>query len=291
MKQNRYLPFGYRILKGRLTVHENEAEAVKQIYEDYLSGMSYQSIAEKMSASGIAYKSDSPLWNKHMVKRVLENSRYTGQKGFPNIIEDSSFQVAAEIIQQKNQGQPLSKELDVIRKKLYCFHCGSKYERDGRNTKYESWCCKTEGRKGWRISDQVLLDSICAAMNTVIAQPELLGRVERHLCELSLDVTKLNNQINRELEKAEVDSDYVKLLILNCAAEKYASCKDCETAYLTEQLKERYRSHPLLTEFDPVFFDETIKHVLMDQDGTVHLEMMNQQLIHPETMERSKQLC
>ena len=291
MRQNRYLPFGYRIVNGVLTIDETEAGAVRHIYADYLSGQSYQSIAAKMSAGAVPYKADSPVWNKHMVKRILENSKYTGEKGFPAVIEPDHYQAVFKIIQQKNICQPLPEELNIIRKKLYCFDCGSKYERDGRNPEYESWCCKAEGRTGRRISDKILLESICTALNTVIAQPGLLGQPERRPYEPSLDVTKLNNQINRELEKTEVDSDFVKLLIFNCAAEKYASCSDCDGAYLTEQLGERFETHPPLTEFDPALFEETVKQVLLEPDGTAHLKLINNQIIDTNTMERSTPIC
>jgi len=291
MKQNRYLSFGYRIVNGVLTIDETEAEAVRHIYADYLSGQSYKSIATKMTAGAVPYKADSPAWNKHMVKRILENPRYTGEKGFPAVIEPDRYHAVSEIIQQKNICQPLSEELNIIRKKLYCFNCGSKYERDGRSAKYESWCCKAEGRTGRRISDEILLESICTALNTVIAQPGLLGQRERRPHEPSLDVTKLNNQINRELEKTEVDSDYVKLLIFNCAAEKYAFCGDCDGAYLTEQLRERFQNHPPLTEFDPMLFEETVKKVLLEPDGTAHLKLINNQIIDTNTMERSIPIC
>ncbi|MGX8710937.1 MAG: recombinase family protein [bacterium] len=291
MKQNRYLPFGYCIVNGVLAINETEAEAVKCIYADYLSGLSYKSIAAKMSAGAVPYKADSPAWNKHMVKRILENPRYIGEKGFPAVIEPDCYQAVSEIIQQKNICQPLSEELNIIRKKLYCFHCGSRYERDGRNPEYESWCCKAEGRKGRRISDEILLESVCTAMNTVIAQPGLLGQHERRTYGPSLDVTKLNNQINRELEKAEVDSDYVKLLIFSCAAEKYASCGNCDGAYLTEQLRERFETHPPLTEFDPALFEKTVKQVLLEPDGTAHLKLINNQIIETNTTERSTPIC
>lgn len=291
MKQNRYLPFGYRIVNGVLTINETEAEAVRRIYADYLSGQSYQSIAVKMSAGAVPYKADSPAWNKHMVKRILGNPRYTGKKGFPALIEPDCYQAVSEIIQQKNICPPLSEELNIIRKKLYCFNCGSKYERDGRNPEYESWCCKAEGRTGRRISGEILLESVCTALNAVIAQPGLLGQRERFPHEPSLDVTKLNNQINRELEKTEVDSDYVKLLIFNCAAEKYASCGDCEREYLTEQLRGRFQNHSLLTEFDPALFEETVKQVLLEPDGTAHLKLINNQIIDTNTTERSKPIC
>lgn len=291
MKQNRYLPFGYQIVNGVLAINETEAEAVRHIYADYLSGQSYQSIASKMSAGAVPYKTDSPVWNKHMIKRILENPRYTGEKGFPVVIEPDCYQVISEIIQQKNICQPLHEELNIIRKKLYCFNCGNKYERDGRNPKYESWCCKAERRTERRISDEILLESVCTTLNTVIAQPELLGHGERRPYEPSLDITKLNNQINRELEKTEVDSNYVKLLIFNCAAEKYASYGDCESEYLTEQLRERFQKHPPLTEFDPTLFEETVKQVLLEPDGTAHLKLINNQIIDTNTMERSTLIC
>jgi hypothetical protein len=291
MKKNRYLLFGYSIVNGVLTINESEAEAVRRIYSDYLSGLSYKSIATKMSAGAIPYKADSPVWNKHMVKRILENPRYTGEKGFPALIGPECYQTVSEIIQKKNTCQHLSEGLNLIRKKLYCFGCGSKYERDGRSAKYESWCCKAEGRTGRRISDEILLESICTALNTVITQPELLGQPEHHPYESSLDVTKLNNQINRELEKTEVDSDYVKLLIFNCAAEKYASCGDCESEYLTEQLRGRFQNQPPLTEFDPALFEATVKQVLLEPDGTAHLKLINNQIIDTNTTERSASIC
>lgn len=291
MKQNRYLPFGYRIVNGALAINEIEAEAVRHIYADYLSGQSYQSIAAKMSAGAVPYKTDSSVWNKHMVKRILENSRYTGEKGFPVVIEPDCYHAISEIIQQKNICQPISEKLSIIRKKLYCFNCGSRYERDGRNPEYESWCCKAEGRIGRRISDEILLESICTALNNVIAQSGLLGQRERPPYETSLDVTKLNNQINRELEKTEVDSDYVKLLIFNCTAEKYAFCSDYENEYLTEQLLQRFQNQPPLTEFDPALFEETVKKVLLEPDGTAHLKLINNKIIDTNTTERSTPIC
>ncbi|HCM24841.1 MAG TPA: recombinase [Ruminococcaceae bacterium] len=291
MKQNRYLPFGYRIANGALTAEKNEAEVVRQIYADYLSGLSYQSIAAKLSAGTVPYKADSMAWNKHMVKRILENPRYTSEKGFPPLIDPESYLAVSEIIQKKNACQPLSGELSLIRQRLYCYNCGSRYERDGRNPKYESWHCKAEGRTGRRVSDKILLESICTVLNTIIAQPGLLEPRECRPYEPSLDVTKLNNQINRELEKTEVDSDYVKLLIFNCAAEKYASCVDCGSESLTELLRERFQNHPPLTAVDPALFEETIKQVLMEPDGTAHLKLINNQIIDSITTERSTPKC
>ena len=122
---------------------------------------------------------------------------------------------------------------------------------------------RPRGAQGGTFRTKFCWRAICTALNTIIAQPGLLEPRERRLYEPSLDVTKLNNQINRELEKTEVDSDYVKLLIFNCAAEKYATYSDCDGEYFTEQLQKRFQSQPPLAEFDSALFEETVKQVLL----------------------------
>lgn len=91
MAKNRYLPFGYCIRNGEYTVHEQEAEYIRMIYLAYVAGASYQSLAVKMQESGVRYHTDSSDWNKHMVKRILENERYTGTAEFPAILSKELF--------------------------------------------------------------------------------------------------------------------------------------------------------------------------------------------------------
>ena len=50
----------------------------KHIY--HLSGrLSYQALADRMNADNIPFSQESPLWNKHKIKRMLENSRLPGK--------------------------------------------------------------------------------------------------------------------------------------------------------------------------------------------------------------------
>lgn len=281
MKKNRYLPFGYHIQNGALCIHETEGNAVRHIYADYQSGMSYRAIAEKMSASGIRYKEDSTDWNKHMIKRILENPRYCGADNFPAIIPASVSGAVAALVGQKTQVERVSDALDSIRRKAICGACGAKYTRDGRNSKYEAWCCAAEGRiTPKRISDQALLDGVTAALNALIAEPNKLELSSKHPYEYSLDVTRLGNQINRELEKAEVDSDYLKLLIFSHAAAKYETCNEQETAYLTRQLLAIFTAQQPLESFSPQLFEDTVKQVVIDPDGGIHLRMKNEKLIY-----------
>ncbi len=284
MKKNRYLPFGYHIQNGVLCIHEAEAAVVRQVFEDYQAGMSYRRIAESLTAKGVPYMENRTDWNKHMVKRMLENSRYCGRDDFPPIIPADTFGAVTALIEQKSQGEPLSEELDSIRSKAICGVCGAKYTRDGRSKNYEAWCCSAEGRiTPKRITDQALLNSVTAILNTIILEPSLLELPSPHRENYSLDVARMENQINRELEKSEVDSDYTKLLIFGCAAAKYEVCADTEPEYLTRRLLEIFEKQPPLDAFSIQLFEDTVKLVVIDADGGLWLRMINGKLIQNQS--------
>lgn len=283
MKKNRYLPFGYHIQNGVMCIHETEAAVVRQVFEDYQAGMSYRQIAESLTAKGVLYMENRTGWNKHIVKRMLENSRYCGSDNFPPIIPTDTFGVVAALIGQKSQWEPLSEELDSIRSKAICGACGAKYKRDGRSKNYEAWCCSAEGRiTPKRITDQALLESVTAILNTIISNPNLLELPSPHREHYSLDVARTENQINRELEKSEVDSDYIKLLIFGCATAKYETCADTEPEYLTRRLLAIFEGQSPLEAFSIRLFEDAVKQVVVDADGSLWLRMINGKLIGKE---------
>ena len=99
MLKNRNIPFGYCIVNGKYALNAAEADAVKQIFEQYISGKSLKTIAAEMQ---ISYNSGKLDWNKNMVCRVLENTKYIGEGGFPKIISDEDFKRTAEIKAERN---------------------------------------------------------------------------------------------------------------------------------------------------------------------------------------------
>lgn len=86
MKKNRTIPFGYEMRGGEIQMNLIEAKAVQTIFESYLQGFSLSDIAQYMSEKGIPYHETSLTWNKNMVKRILENERYTGTEDFLPLI-------------------------------------------------------------------------------------------------------------------------------------------------------------------------------------------------------------
>ena len=94
MAWQRKTPFGYQIQNGRITCHPEEAESVRYIFSHYLLGSSYNQIADEMAQQGVRYHQHTAQWNKHMVKRILENERYLGLDGYPRLIADEEFLAA-----------------------------------------------------------------------------------------------------------------------------------------------------------------------------------------------------
>lgn len=101
MARNRYLPFGYRLENGEIVICPAEAECVESAYITYADGATYAIIAQTLGTSGIRYHADTPLWNKQMIKRILENERYTGTDGYPAIIQRELFDKVATIRAEK----------------------------------------------------------------------------------------------------------------------------------------------------------------------------------------------
>ena len=99
MLKNRNIPFGYCMVNGQYAINENEAEAVKKIFADYIDGKSLKTIAAEMQ---IPYNSGKVVWNKNMVCRVLENSKYLGENGYPQIVTVEEFNQAARIKAERN---------------------------------------------------------------------------------------------------------------------------------------------------------------------------------------------
>lgn len=88
---NRKNLYGYCIEKGELTVVPREADTVKRIARLYIAGASYQAIADSLNTAGTPFSPEAPLWDKHKVKRLLENPRYIGEDGYPPILDGTTF--------------------------------------------------------------------------------------------------------------------------------------------------------------------------------------------------------
>ena len=83
---NRKQPFGYRMTLGEITIQPEEAELVRFIFQGYSTGATLGELTKALCRQEIPYY-EGRTWNKNMVSRILEDSRY---------IEPEQLRTAAE---------------------------------------------------------------------------------------------------------------------------------------------------------------------------------------------------
>jgi len=292
MKQ-RYIPFGYRLSGGSIITHDTEAKLVLMIFKRYLAGESYSQIAAALDASGVPYSEGASNWNKNMVGRILQNRKYIGGNGYPPLVADEDFQQSALLQQMKYTRKDIrtSPEIAALKRKTVCGECGARYERIIDNRFGERWKCKNTGcLPTVKITDAHLTARVISLLNRMIQNPQEIqiptAEVEPH----NLEITRLSNEINRELDKPDCNEDYARTLIMVRAALQYEHCPDALLPEKAKKIKEKLENNTPIAELDDELFLQTVDTVIIHPDGIVSLKLISGQMIQ-NTEERSNQRC
>lgn len=155
-------PWGFRLDGKSLAVHEDEAEIVRRIFLEYLSGRNPREIAEILNAEDTSGR----IWKYKAVDYILQNERYAGnallQKRYTTAtlpkrqkinhgeremyyVEDSNeaiipqelFDRAKELRQRRGVGQAITHGRLCVR--MRC-SCGSRIRAKQVNGRWY-WCC------------------------------------------------------------------------------------------------------------------------------------------------------
>ena len=81
-----HTPFGYRIENGTAVIDKPTATKLRQLYKNYLSGMS---LSKAAAEAGI------PTYHG-TAKRLMETAHYLGDDFYPSIIDKDTYQNAQE---------------------------------------------------------------------------------------------------------------------------------------------------------------------------------------------------
>ena len=126
----KYIPFGYEISDAEVKVIEKEAEVVRNIFGLYVQGLSLKNISDRLNLLPISY-AEGRTWNKNIVKRILENSKYTGDNDYPVIIPPETAKIALEVKEKKCSfvEDEDKNRTDACRGRARCAICGGKIIR------------------------------------------------------------------------------------------------------------------------------------------------------------------
>ena len=237
--KNRRFPFGYEMQNGEIVINKTEANVVKRIFSDYTSGVSLAELADTLQKSRIEYLPCETGWNKSRIKRMLEDNRYLGNNTYPAIIEKALFQAANSEKESRcnlTENRIPSSDKPLIRM-VACAGCGMPlfHRTDNTRKANETWYCKTEGCSSVKLSVATVKQEICEILNQLIAQPVLVATGCTKNTEPSVELRRMENELERQLNALDFDPEALQKLILLCAAQKYSDAGDIQ--HITERLK------------------------------------------------------
>lgn len=292
MKQ-RYIPFGYRLSGGSLIAHDTEAELVRIIFKRYLAGESYSQIASALDMSGVPYSEGASNWNKNMVGRILQNRKYTGNNDYPSLITEYDFMQSAMLQREKYTRKNIrtAPEIAALKRKTVCSECGARYERIIDNRFGERWKCKNIGcLPAVKITDAHLTKQVVSLLNWMIQNPREIEIPTAEAEPYNLEIMRLTNEINREMDKPDCNEDYTRTLIMARAALQYEHCPDALLPEKAKKIKETLENNTPIADLDDKLFLQTVDTVVIHPNGIVSLKLISGQMIQ-NTEERSNQPC
>lgn len=227
MAKNRIQPYGYKIAGGKPTIEPQEAEIVRRIYRDYADGLSYLSIAKALTASGISYMPDKPVWNKNMIARILQNRSYVGENKYPAII-DATEQRSAELA-QKPYTHTESQDIKALKPLLVCGICGEPIRRRIKTAGGERWYCPADVEHiATTLTDTALLHGIEVLQRRLSEHPKLAIPQECTGNQIDLGIIRLQNEIDLALSASEPNPTEIQQNIMALATQKYALAQDAD---------------------------------------------------------------
>ncbi len=275
MKKNRYIAFGYTMRNGKTIIDHEEAEIVREIYEQYICGASLKAIADMLTERRVPYTEKTDRWDKARVARIIDNARYTGDGDYDPIIEESIYESAVQmkIARQTNQNRAEIEGISTIRNRVKCDKCLSPMVRHicRRDRIPESWTCTNDecGVKV-RISDGQLLEKLTILLNRIIENSHLLLPHEKVCYQESPLVHAIQMKIDRELECPHPSENYIIEQVIDMASQMYRESQ-AHKSIATVIARRRVEMMQPQETFNPRYFDDIVSYITIDEQKRVTL--------------------
>ena len=244
---NRKLPFGYQMRMGEIVRNEPEAKAVQDIFLQYTLGASLREIAEQMSKTDPTYD-EGKSWNKNMIARILENSKYTGVDSYPKLVDIKLFEAAAE-------KRPTKQRLP---------------ERTPAQKALKRVCSK--------LPTPEIEKEVMYLLGRLTEKPE---RITQPTETPAPTHTNTQAELDEVLNTQPLDEDAARSLICKLAREQYDAIGNEE--YETERLRRQFAAFECTAELNAELLQSAVSAVLVTRQA-VRLQLKNGQIIGKEDL-------
>lgn len=199
------LALGYKIAPDKsFEINEDEAGAVRTIFDMFNSGVSNAEICEHLNGLGLRTSRGNPF-TKSSVPRIIQNEKYIGiyrcgeiriDDAVPAIISKEAFFTAQKEVEKRRTSKQarLPRAEYLLSGKLFCGHCKKKMtgvsgtgKQGGKfyyyycpSARYKKGCGKKQVQRDW-IEDLVVSETV-----KHILQPDAIKYLSTRLYEIQL---------------------------------------------------------------------------------------------------------
>lgn len=277
-EKNRKQPFGYGVQEGLICCLPSEAETVQEIYRLYIKGMSIAQIAKAMTVRGVPYRQGVPGWNKNMVARILDDSRYAGQPPYPAILEQKLFDQVFRLRQKNRSRQLANQNIRWIRAKVSCAQCGTRLIRKAdKRHRGTIWCCPQCAMTTRPVPDDELVQLITsklAAAADVLEHP----RLPESRSQIPLQELCLQRKFDRALYAPQPDVEQLLALSQKITVEAYQRSQ-CSSIWLTAQIRNRLLAWQPDMPLKQEVFEAVVSKILLTAEAGIQIHLTNQQVL------------
>ena len=277
-EKNRKQPFGYGVLEGVVCSIPAEAEMVQEIYRLYIKGMSIVQIAKVMTARGVPYRQGVPEWNKNMVARILDDSRYTGQLPYPAILEQKLFDQACKLRQKNRPRQLANQKIRWIRAKVSCAQCGARLIRKTEKCRRGTiWRCPQCAMTTRPVPDDELVQLIA---NKLAAAADALEhpRLPESRSQITMQELCLQREFDRALYAPQPAVEQLLALSQKITVEAYQRSQ-CSSIWLTAQIRNRLLAWQPDMPLKQEVFEAVVSKILLTAKAGIQIQLTNQQIL------------
>ena len=276
------MAFGYEIIDGAVCIIEREAEVVRNIYSLYIQGLSLNNIADRLNLLPISYADDGRAWNKNIVKRILENPKYTGDKGYPPTISEETAKLALQCKEKKqvHLSEDDKNRLDAYRTKIKCGICGGKMLRMHANSgKYRRmyWKCSNKDCNSNRqnFSEKLLNTLVTDFMNELAGDLTAIDIKTERDFEKDIEVVKAHNEVMEAIENPDCEIESAIEKIMNLASVKFKHCKAGDNTAITQKIKESLAIYPKKVKADGKTIEKIVRKIKLLPNKKICIELIN----------------
>jgi len=273
---NRMISYGYGMRDGKLSVIEAEAEIVRRIFFEYIDGKRLDEIAEELTRESVEFFLGNCEWNKSRIKRILDNDKYIGAEGYPQIIDDDDFIYAGQLKDSKGaKKMHFEEHIEYLRNnKVTCSQCGGNFRRVSKWRSREKWMCRQGCKNDIYVDDNVLFSAIFEIVKMVSEKPEIIMPIEEDKAN-SLEVRRCTSEVNRIFSEKNPVFSAGKKLIFHLAETKFEMYDEKAPDVYTDMIIADCERVVEQERIDRAFMEKYCDTISVDEKGFVTIRFIN----------------